>query len=216
MKKLFEKIRSFLKNKLARRIAIFLAIFTTIVVVECTAFNYRSYIDRGQKFDVDISGLVVSNVTKNVSESTEDKYVYTMNTSKMPSFMVNFIDVKEVNTIYFDINFEDEAAYRYMFTVNGYYNEDGHTGYVSSSCDLEIIPGDEHTKYFVTDFNHPISRLEIKMLNVGNYGSGSNQDFTFSIGKLGLNYRVKFHFSWARVLLLLGAASILLPFRAQA
>ena len=209
MKKIFEKIKSFFKIKLARRIAIFLAIFTSIVIVECTAFNYRSYVNRGQKYDVDLGALVVNNAIKKTDESVEDKYVYTMNSSKMPTFLVNFSEPKEVNSFYFDINFDDVAAYRYMFSVKGYYNEDGHAGYVNSSYDLEVIPGDEQSKYFVTDFNHAISRLEIQMLNVGNYGSGSNQDFTFSIGAVGINHRILFQFSWTRVLFLLGAASIL-------
>ena len=209
MKKIFEKIKSFLKNKIARRIAIFLAIFTTIVVVETTAFNYRSYQDRGVKYDVDIANVIVSNATKTLDKTDDGAYTYVMNTSKLPTFLVNFSETKDVNTVYFDINFADEAAYRYMFNVRGYYNEDGHAASVSSSYDFEIIPGDEHTKYFVTEFNHSISRLEITMLNVGNYGSGSNHDFKFTFGHLGINHRIKFHFSWARVLLLLGAASIL-------
>ena len=209
MKKLFEKIKSFLKIKLARRIAIFLAIFASIVVVECTAFNYRSFQDRGTKYDTDITGIVIHNATIKDDKREDGRIEYTMNTNNLPTFLVNFTEQKEVNTIYFDIDFADEAAYRYMFKVTGYYNEDSRAGSVESSYDLEIIPGDEHTKYFVTDFNHPVVRLELKMLNVGNYGSGSNQNFNFTIGKFALNYRVKFHFSWARVLLLLGAASIL-------
>ena len=210
MKKLFEKIGSFLKQKLARRIAIFLAIFASIVLVECTAFNYRSYPDRGPKHEYAVSEVVVSNATATGDKTKDGKAVFTMNTSSMPSFFINFSEQTEVNTVYFDMNFDNVESYRYMFNVRGYYNEENRTGTVSSSYDLEIIPGDEQTKYFVTDFNHAINRLEIKMYNVGNYGS--NENLTFSLGGININHRIMFHFSWARVLLLLGGASLLFLF----
>lgn len=207
MKAFIEKIKSFFQNKLARRIAIFLAIFASIVVIECTAFNYRTYIDRGAKQDIAVTEVTTNHATRTTDKTEDDKYIYTMNTKDWPTFIVSFSEQTEVKTIYFDINFDDVAAYRYMFEVKGYYTENSKAGSVDSTNQLEIIPGDEHTKYFVTDFNHAVNTIHIRMLNVGNYGS--NENLKFSLGKVGINYRIPFHFSWARVLLLLGAASII-------
>ena len=207
MKKLFEKIKSFLKIKLARRIAIFLAIFSAIVLVECTAFNYRSYQDRGAKQDIVASEVTIARSTLTTEKSKDNKNIYTMNTKDYPVFTIDFDKQTEVNTIYFDINFDNVEAYRYMFEVSGTYHEETRVGSTYSSANLEIIYGDEHTKYFVTDFNHPVEKVTIRMLNVGNYGSGT--ELKYSFGGVGINHKVPFHFSWARVILLLGAASIL-------
>ena len=207
MKKLFEKIRSFWKNKIARRITIFLAIFASIAIIESTAFNYRAYQSRGVKQDIAISEVITSDTTKSEEKDKDNKTIYTMNTSNYPTFKVEFSERTEVKTIYFDINFDDPAAYRYMFEVKGAYTDGASPIVINSSDSLEIIPGDEHTKYFVTDFNHAVDSVTIRMFNVGNYGGGEN--LKFSLGKVGVNYRIPFHFSWARVLLLLGAASLI-------
>ena len=76
MKKLFEKIKSFLKIKVARRILIFLAIFTSIVIVESTVFNYRTYVDRGVKQDFQYSEVVVNNAKDSGSKDEQGKEEY--------------------------------------------------------------------------------------------------------------------------------------------
>ena len=110
MKKLFEKIRSFWKNKIARRITIFLAIFASIAIIESTAFNYRAYQSRGVKQDIAISEVITSDTTKSEEKDKDNKTIYTMNTNNYPTFKVEFSERTEVKTIYFDINFDDPAA----------------------------------------------------------------------------------------------------------
>lgn len=206
MAKIFEKIKSFFKNKIVKRASIFFGIFLGIVLIECTAFNYRSFSDRGEKLDYQYSQVSVTNAVDTGTQDKNGEELYTMKTPDMVTFVINFDEQKEVNTVYVDVDFKTDAAYHFYVDVRGYYNEESRYGSVDSWEDLEVIQGDEYTKYQLTNFNHAVSRIEMHIYNIGVIGD--YQELTFSFGGIGINHKIPFHFSWARVLLITLACAV--------
>ena len=180
---------------------ILLGIIATVLILECTAFNYRAYPNRGEISDYPASGLIMHNADDTGVKDDNGKEKYQISENNKPYIYLEFEEQKMVNTVYVDFDFYSNDQYRYAFNIRGWYHEESRLCSVDSSYELEVIPGDEYTKYFLTDFNHAVDRLQISLVSVGNYGD-KVAGLEFGFGGIGINHKMPFHFSLARVLLL--------------
>ena len=210
MKKAFEKIKEFFSKKIVKKISILLGIFAAIIIVECAAFNFRAIPNRGEVRDYESSQVTVTYATKTEQVAENGHPMYTIPSTNMPRFRITFDEQTVVNTVYIDVSFFDTHEYKYNFKVSGYYLENSYGVTLSSQYEMEVVQGDEHTKYFLTEFNHAVNRIDITLASVANYSDAKGLSFAF--GGIGLNHKMPFHFSFARVLslMLLGSVTFIL------
>ena len=78
MKKAFAKIKEFFSKKIVKKVSILLGIFAAIIIVECTAFNFRAIPNRGEVRDYESSQVTVTYATKTEQVAENGDPMYTI------------------------------------------------------------------------------------------------------------------------------------------
>lgn len=207
------KVLEFLKNQKVKRVGIGFIIAFIILLLELFVFNYRAYSPQGSNFTVSTSNVQVSYAAL-VDDESASKPTYRITSNTYPSFKISFDEEKDIRTVAPLIDFTSEDIYRYEMSVTGYYVDNGKNITIEPYRTIEYIRGLEISRYYQTEFNHPVSQLEITFKAIDHTDSIYNQQFTFE--GFELNYKVPFHFSAFRFLglnfLALGTYGIVLLF----
>lgn len=199
MKRFLFALKEKFKNKVIRRAAIFLGLIAGLVLIECTAFNYRAFPSRGEvdAYAYDSSSLVAREVNKTEEIDEEGKAIWSVKGRTWPSFSVEFPEERTVNTIYLNLDFESDTIYRFTVNVSGIYFQNGKSFTESAAQPMEVIRGESYTKYFMPQFNHAVKQINLSIASVANYSYFSGAKFHF--GGINFNERMPFNFSWVRL-----------------
>ena len=181
-----------LKKKAIKRSLIGFLLSFIILFLEIFVFNYKAFPSRGSSFSVSANDTTISSVTLIENQNYEIKE------KKFPVITITFDEEKEINTIVPFINFEDPLVYRYEMSVTGFYQSNDRRVSVSTNTYLEYINGEEWTRYYLPEFNHPVKELELKFISIGNFNTETIKGLKFSYTDFKFNEKMPFHFSLLR------------------
>ena len=185
-----------LKKKAVKRSLIGLILSFIILVLEIFVFNYKAFPNRGESFSVSAMDTTYSSF--GFVERKDDQDIYLINRKEFPIITVEFEEEKEINSVAPFIDFEDPLVYRYEISITGYYYVDGHKITMSPSYYYEYVNGEEWTRYFLPEFNHPVKGVEFRFVSIGNFDSNSILALRFTFDNITFNAKMPFHFSLLR------------------
>lgn len=173
------------KEKLvAKKICIHLSILISIILfIEILICNYKHFLfmpDHQQTYlteQLQMSGLLYN--------EEENCYIATRNN---PTIEIKDVNA-EVKTIFFDANPIDEK--KYQLDIRVAYTDETRLNYVEYGKNIQIIQNFENSRYLQEDFNGKTEKLKFTL--------SLSKDEKITFNKIGINYRIPFHFSFARV-----------------
>lgn len=187
------KFLNFLKNQKVKKIGIGLLISFIVLLLEFFVFNYRAFPGRGEK-------LLISNADVQVNYASlvvDDSYTeptYRINSTTYPSFKITFAEEKDIRTVAPQIEFLNKDIYRFEMSVTGYYTSPSGTQVVIEPYrNIESIKGLDYSRYYETEFNHPVNQLVITFRAIDK--TSTIRDLLFTFKGFELNYKIPFHFS---------------------
>ena len=161
----------------------FLIMVFAFLLLECTVFNYKAFMGKGEVRTLSIDDAYLSSLVKDGD--------YYKATASKPYIEFRGLDV-EVKSYSADISYKDDSRYEVTLTIS-YSTEEKPNIIRSLDKKLSVIPEMEYTRYdLVSSHIGPLYRLRI---NIANCSSGN----ILKIGKITINEGVPFHFSWVRM-----------------
>ena len=199
MKRFFAFLKEKIQIPWIRRLMIGIGLFVLLVGVESFLMNAKSFPARGEKrsFEPNSSLVQMQHVSSKKTDLEDGKQRRSVSGRQWPIFTINFLEEKEVNTVYLDLDFENEVIYRYTAEVTGTYFVGTESFTENAKSLMEVTSKAEHTRYFLTGFTHKIEKLTITLKSVGNFSYYSGA--TFLYGGIKINEKMPFHFSWLRL-----------------
>ena len=161
-----------------------LIILGIILCVETFVCNYKYFLKiPSETLTYELEDLKVLGLKY---DSKQDCYIATQNN---PTIEIKNIN-EEIKTIYVDASCLNEKNYQLNISID--YTDETRLNYVSYSKPLQIIKEYENSKYIQEDFNGKTEKIRLHF-NV-------NVNDKLSIGKIKLNERIPFNFSFVRIL----------------
>ncbi len=180
---MLKKINPFVK-KICLHLGVIMGL---ILLVELFVCNYKHFLimpDAKQTYAVE--QLQMSGLSYNEEEKC---YVATKNN---PTIEIKDIQL-EVKTLFFDANPIDEK--KYQMDVKVAYTDETRLNYVEYGKKIQIVQNYENSRYLQEDFNGKTEKLKFTL------SLSRGEKITFK--QIGINHKIPFHFSFARVFAML-------------
>lgn len=208
------KFLNFLKNAKVKKIGIGLLISFIVLLLEVFVFNYRAFPGRGEKLFLNNTDVQVNYASLVEGDSYSEK-TYEINGTSYPFLRIIFSEEKDIRTVAPQIEFVEPDIYRFEMSVTGYYTAPNGTRVtIDSYRNIDCVKGLNYSRYFETEFNHPVDQLNITFKAIDKTSSIKNLHFIFK--GIEFNYKIPFYFSAFRFFgitgLGLGVYSIVLLF----